>query len=41
MLRYNQIYTEFNQNMEPLQTPSSLSINSEISQESSDLDLFE
>lgn len=35
--RHNQIYTQLNQNMEPLQTPSP---NSEISQESSDLDLF-
>ncbi|XP_060845855.1 uncharacterized protein LOC132925477 [Rhopalosiphum padi] len=39
-LRYNHIYTQFNQNMEPLQAPSPLSTNSEISQESSDLDLF-
>lgn len=39
-LRHNQIYTQFNQNMEPLQTPSPLSTNSDISQELSDLDLF-
>lgn len=40
MLRHNQIYTQFNQNMELLQTPSPLSTNSDISQELSDLDLF-
>lgn len=33
-------YTTIPLNMKPLQTPSPLSTNSEISQESSDLDLF-
>jgi len=36
-LHHNQMYTQFNENME---NPSPLSTNSEISQESSDLDLF-
>lgn len=36
-LRHNQMYTQFNENMG---NPSPLSTNSEISQESSDLDLF-
>lgn len=39
-LRHNQIYHQLNQNMESLQAPSPLSTNSEISQESSDIDLF-
>jgi len=36
-LRHNQMYTQLKENME---NPSPLSTNSEISQESSDLDLF-